>query len=105
MHIEKKKKIKIGKVHTKLYLGDTIMYVGSWRGNKRIQYSMETKLIYRNQQHFYIQTTNQLKSKMEGGNSLAVQWLGLGAFTAMAQVHSLVGEPISCKPHGAAKKN
>ena len=26
------------------------------------------------------------------GNSLAVQWLGLSAFTAVAQVQSLVGE-------------
>ena len=38
------------------------------------------------------------------GNSLAVQWLGLGAFTAVAQVQSLVGELRSCKPHGVAKK-
>ena len=34
-----------------------------------------------------------------------VQWLGLSAFFAGAQVQSLVGELRSCKPcHGAAKK-
>ena len=42
------------------------------------------------------------------GNSLAVQWLGLCAFTARAWVQSLAGELRSCKPlrdtHGAAKK-
>ena len=38
------------------------------------------------------------------GNSLAVQWLGLCASTAGAQVRSLVGELRSCKPHGRAKK-
>ena len=38
------------------------------------------------------------------GNSLAVQWLGLRAFTAEGQVRSLVGELRSHKPSGAAKK-
>ena len=33
------------------------------------------------------------------GNSLAGQWLGLGAFTARALVRSLVGELRSYKPH------
>ena len=33
-------------------------------------------------------------------DSLAVQWLGLGAFTAGARVQSLVGKLRSCKPHG-----
>ena len=33
-----------------------------------------------------------------------VQWLGLGAFTAVAQVQSLVGELRSPKPRGMAKK-
>ena len=37
-------------------------------------------------------------------NSLAVQWLELGAFTAVAQVQSLVVELRSCKLHGMAKK-
>ena len=37
-------------------------------------------------------------------NSPEVQWLGLGAFTAGAQVQSLVGELKSQKPSGAAKK-
>ena len=38
------------------------------------------------------------------GSSLAVQWLGLGAFTASAPVQSLVREIRSCKPRGVAKK-
>ena len=38
------------------------------------------------------------------GNSLVVQWLGLGAFTARARVHSLVRELKSCKPCGVARK-
>ena len=40
----------------------------------------------------------------EVGNSLVVQWLGLGTFTARAQVRSLVRELKSCKPCSAAKK-
>ena len=39
-----------------------------------------------------------------GGNSMVVQWLGLGAFTARPQVQSLVGELRSCKPGSMAKK-
>ena len=39
-----------------------------------------------------------------GGNSLVVQWLGLSALTAGAQVQSLLGELRSCKPHSAGKK-
>ena len=42
--------------------------------------------------------------KANAGNSLVDQWLGLGAFTATAQVQSLVGELRSCKPCGKAKK-
>ena len=38
------------------------------------------------------------------GNSLAVQWLGLGTSTAVAQVQSQVGELRSHKLCGAAKK-
>ena len=38
------------------------------------------------------------------GNSLVVQWLGLGSFTARAQVQTLVGKLKSRKPCGAAKK-
>ena len=37
-------------------------------------------------------------------NSLGVKWLGLSAFTAVAQVQSLVGELRSHKPHSTAKK-
>ena len=36
-------------------------------------------------------------------NSLAVQWVGLYAFTAVAHVQSLVGELRSCKLCGTAK--
>ena len=35
---------------------------------------------------------------------LAVQWLGLGTFTARAQIQSLGRELRSCKPRGLAKK-
>ena len=41
------------------------------------------------------------------GNSLAVQWLGLGASTAWAQVRSLVREPRSrklCSAHTPQKR-
>ena len=37
------------------------------------------------------------------GNSLVVQWLGLGIFTAVAQVQSLVRELRSHKPHSQNK--
>ena len=40
----------------------------------------------------------------EEGSSLVVQWLALGAFTAMVWVQSLVGELRSPKPHSLAKK-
>ena len=42
---------------------------------------------------------------MNQGNSLVVQWLVLGAFTAGARVPSLVGELRSRKLHGVAKRN
>ena len=44
------------------------------------------------------------KLKLIEGNSLAVQWLGLCAFPAMARVWSLVGELRSCKLLCAAIK-
>ena len=44
--------------------------------------------------------------KKEGGNSLAVQWLGVSTFTAGAQVQSLVGELRfpQAPGHGQKKK-
>ena len=42
---------------------------------------------------------------LKTGNSLLVQWLGLGAFNAMVRLQSLVGELRSCKPCGVAPKN
>ena len=39
----------------------------------------------------------------QSGSSLVVQWLGFGAFTAVAQVQSLVAELRSLKPLGASK--
>ena len=42
--------------------------------------------------------------KIQSRNSLVVQYLGLGAFTAMAQVWSLVWELRSCKLRGTAKQ-
>ena len=41
---------------------------------------------------------------MAKGNSLTVQWLGFGAFTAGARVRSLVRELGYCKPRYMAKK-
>ena len=38
------------------------------------------------------------------GSSLAVQCLGLHAFTAMARIQSLARELRSCKLHGVVKK-
>ena len=42
---------------------------------------------------------------MNGGNPLVVQWLGLHASTAGAQVWSLVRELRSQKLHNEAKTN
>ena len=42
--------------------------------------------------------------RLTPGNSLAVQWLGLSAFTDMVRVQSLVMEVRFCKPHSEAKK-
>ena len=39
----------------------------------------------------------KILKKKKKRNSLAVQWLGLGAFTAVARVQSLVRELRSCK--------
>lgn len=44
------------------------------------------------------------KRVLLGGNSLAVPWLGLGVFTARAQVRAPVGEVRSGKEHSVAKK-
>jgi len=45
----------------------------------------------------------KLKKNVDGGSSLEAQWLGFGAFSAVAQVQSLVGKRRSQTPHGAAK--
>ena len=39
----------------------------------------------------------------DSGNSMVVHWLGLGAFTAVAQVQFLVRELRSHKPRNVAK--
>lgn len=44
------------------------------------------------------------KRVLLGGNSLAIPWLGLGTFTARAQVRSPVGKVRSSKEHSVAKK-
>lgn len=44
------------------------------------------------------------KKKNVPGNSLAVKWLELRAFTAVVWVQFLVGDLTSHKPHGATKK-
>ena len=43
-------------------------------------------------------------NNITGGNSLRVQWLGLSAFTAGAQVRFLVWELRSHKQRGAVQK-
>ena len=43
------------------------------------------------------------ETKGLSGNSLVVQWLGLRAFNAVAQIQSLVRELRSHKPSSAAK--
>lgn len=48
--------------------------------------------------------TQRRKRKRSGREALAVQWLGPSAFTATALVQSLVGELISHKSCGTAKK-
>jgi len=45
-----------------------------------------------------------VKKKKIPGNFLAVQWFGLRAFTAVAQVQFLVRELRSHLPHAAKKK-
>ena len=47
--------------------------------------------------------TRSIFNKITIGNSLAVHWLGLSAFTAGARVQSLVGELRSRKPRNVAK--
>ena len=50
-------------------------------------------------QEFEEENSLQIVFKEAGnGNPLVVQWLGLSAFTAMAQVRSLIRELRSCKP-------
>ena len=56
----------------------------------------------------YVTLQDNTKKRKQGslvmGNSLVVQWLGLGPFISGAQVQSLVEELRSCKPNGVAKK-
>ena len=47
--------------------------------------------------------TRSMFNKITIGNSRAVHWLGLSAFTAGARVQSLVGELRSHKPRNVAK--
>ena len=46
----------------------------------------------------------ELYQKAIKGNSLVIQWLELGAFTAMAWFQSLVREQRLCKLQGVAPK-
>ena len=52
----------------------------------------------------YLKIKTVVTLKGGTGNALVVQWLGLSAFTAVAQGQSLVGELRSLKQHGTAKK-
>ena len=49
-------------------------------------------------------SSHEQRIKISGGNSPAVQWLGLSAFTCMALVKSLVGELRFYKMQGTTKK-
>ena len=60
----------------------------------------EVKWLIQNHNHLVTKVNLNL-SRL--GKSLAVQWLGLGAFTARALIRSLVGEVRSHKLHGTAK--
>ena len=68
----------------------------------------ETKLerivLPANQWQHHICGNMLFKSDLTSGNSLAAQWLGLSAFTAVAWVQSLVRELRSHKPRGVARK-
>ena len=59
-----------------------------------------------NSQRYDIKTRLKKKHTKEKPlwDFLAVQWLGLGSFTAVARVQSLVGELRSYKLRSAAKK-
>ena len=46
---------------------------------------------------------SSLLERSSGGNPLVILWLGLGAFSAVAQVPFLVGELRSCKLCSVAK--
>ena len=52
----------------------------------------------------FLKNIKKKKEENSLGNSLVVQWLGLGSLTAVAQVQFLVGELRSRKPRGKAKK-
>ena len=52
----------------------------------------------------FLLVTNSLRHSIQTGHSLVVQWLGLGASTAVKTVQSLVGELRSRKPYNEAKK-
>ena len=68
--------------------------------------SRRIKLIYvvRNYSDCSVGNRQRVSKVKTPGNSLVVQWLRLGTFTAWAQVRSLVRELRSWKPCGAAKK-
>ena len=76
----------------------------SWQ--KKLNASPFYKLLLSGNMSFAIKQQENIiiVKKYIVGNSLVVQWLGLGAFTAMARVRSLVGELRSCRPRGVAKK-
>ena len=74
----------------------TLIFLGMWSTvSSQTRWSLRTP--------FSFNILCVLKMKVIG-NSLAVQWLGLNAFTATARVQSLVGELRSRNPRGTAEK-
>ena len=70
-------------------------------GEKALQHQRPiTANKYRN---FEKKENNKQNKQTKKGISLVAQWLGFWAFTAMAQLQSLVWELISHKPHGMTK--
>ena len=67
-----------------------------------IQFLCLTKIVKGNPKGMPLIITVYVLQEITLGNSLAVQWLGLRAFTAGARVPSLVGELRCRKQHGAA---
>ena len=84
---------------------DGPLFLHIWRLASSAQHSTLWARGYPFQLHYFLKKKKkEKKGRGQGWNSLAVQWLGLGAFTAVARVQSLVREIRSHKSHDKAKK-